>query len=878
MRIMRFRPSLRQLLSVIFFLFATISAVAIGVLWTNSAWNREVQKVHDQHVQLASHLAEALSRYAEDVEAVFNLAVSSLDKSQPILHLDTLLRRLHFKHVCIVNEYGEVKQLIAPDADLQIERIPDALLAKLRTENDTRATPMSNVLPALAGDPTLFLWYAISPGQYALGALDTAYFSQLQKAISFGEKGHAAIVDRSGHIIAHPLQAWQDSMKDISHLDPIRRMMAGETGVSWFYSPAVKADMVAGFTTVPKTGWDVMVPQPVSELQAHVNKVKRAVWSMVGAILLASAVIGWLVSKWLASPLHRIGETAERFAKGGYDARAGEQGALQTREAATLATQFDTMADEVVSSGQAQREIEERFREFAEIAADWFWETDMNQVFTYMSPMTHTGRRWDADYFIGRHRREFIYDNPDDQLIGLIQDYMDREAPFDQVTYTARGRDDEPIHVVMSGRPMRNADGVVIGYRGVVRDVTEHMRIETIRREAKERDETRQAQKMEALGTLAGGIAHDFNNTLGIILGYTDLSLKTIPEPDPLRQHLQYVFDASQRAKKIVEQILTFSRKGDPERKAVYLHEVVREALKLVRASLPATIDIYQEIPDDIKDVVLADMTQIHQVIMNLCANAGHAMRDAGGILEVRIDIIDIDDAFILATDSCAELRPGSHVRLSIRDTGRGMEPDIVERIFDPYFTTKEMGEGTGMGLAVVHGITASHGGAITVKSRLDEGTTFDIYLPQIDIEIERDFTEDDELPHGKESILFVDDEEILTLLMQEMLTQLGYDVEVRTSSLEALATFRAAPDQFDLVITDLTMPIMPGDVLAQELRAIRPDIPLILCTGHSHGIDADRAALLGFDAFCMKPLVMHDFGLVIRRVLSRHTANSRAR
>ncbi len=241
----------------------------------------------------------------------------------------------------------------------------------------------------------------------------------------------------------------------------------------------------------------------------------------------------------------------------------------------------------------------------------------------------------------------------------------------------------------MSGRPIRHADGEVIGYRGVVRDVTEHKRIETMRREAKEREETRQAQKMEALGVLAGGIAHDFNNTLGIILGYTELTLQMVPETGPIQQNLHYVYDAGERAKKIVAQILTFSRKGDPERKAVYLHKVVGEALELVRASLPATIEIYQDIPSHIKDVVLADMTQIHQVIMNLCANAEHAMRHAGGILEVRIDLVDLDKAAISTTGSNAELRPGPHVRLSIRDTGHGMKADILERILDPYFTTK---------------------------------------------------------------------------------------------------------------------------------------------------------------------------------------------
>ncbi len=306
---------------------------------------------------------------------MFNLAVSNLVKHQPVLHLDTLLRRLHFKHVCIVNESGEVEQLISPDAGLQIERIPDALLAKLRADHDTHTTPMSNVLPDLKGQPTLFLWYAVSRNQYALGALDTAYFIQLQKAISFGEKGHAAIVDRNGRIIAHPLRQWQDSMRDISQLDPIRRMIAGETGVSWFYSPAVTADMVAGFTTVPRTGWGVMVPQPLSELQSHVSEAKWAIWSVVGAVLLGSAIVGWLLSKWLASHLHHIGEVAERFAKGDDEARVGEQEIFQTRETAALAAQFDTMADDVVSSGQAQRESEERFREFAQIAADWFWET-----------------------------------------------------------------------------------------------------------------------------------------------------------------------------------------------------------------------------------------------------------------------------------------------------------------------------------------------------------------------------------------------------------------------------------------------------------------------------------------------------------------------
>jgi len=862
---------------MMFFLFASITAVAIGVLWTQSTWNREVQTVHEQHLQLASHLAEALSRYAEDVEAVFQFAVANLLAYQPVRELDTLLGRLHFKHVCIVNERGEVEQMVSSHADLQMEGISPAFWNHLQVQHQTHDITFSNVLPDHHGNPTLYIWYAINSRQYALGALKTTYFIQLQKAISFGERGHAAIVDRSGHIIAHPLKQWQKEMKDVSQLDPVSRMIAGETGVSWFYSPALKADMVAGFTTVSKTGWGVMVPQPLSELQAHVSKVKRVVWSVVGLILLASAMVGWLLPKPLASNLQRLGEVAERVSRGERDVRVGNQDAIFTHEVAALATQFDRMADAVVNSWQAQRESEERFREFAQIAADWFWETDMNQVFTYMSPMPQTGRYLDAGSYIGCHRREFDYHDPEGHMTKLIQDYMDREAPFDNIAMTTKGRDGQPVQVMIAGRPMRQ-DGVVIGYRGVVRDVTERLQIEALQREVKEVEETRQTQKMEAIGVLAGGIAHDFNNTLGVILGYAELTQSMLPKRSPERQNLQQIYTAGERAKHIVEQILAFSRKSDPERKPVYLHKVVTEALQLLRASLPTTIEISQDMPRDKRDVVLADQTQIHQVLMNLCANAEYAMRGKGGVLDVCIDIVEVDEA-LLAAELGTALQPGPHVRLSIRDTGHGMTADVKQRLFEPYFTTKPVGEGTGMGLAVVHGIVASHGGAIMVESQVGVGTTFLIYLPQIDIEIDHDTANDDELPTGnKETILFVDDEEVLTLLMQEMLKQLGYDVEVKTSALEALAVFRAAPERFDLVITDQTMPLMPGDVLAQELRAIRPDLPMILCTGYSHNIDADRAAAKGFDAFCMKPLVMHELGVVIRRVLARRAAKARAK
>jgi CheY-like chemotaxis protein len=329
---------------------------------------------------------------------------------------------------------------------------------------------------------------------------------------------------------------------------------------------------------------------------------------------------------------------------------------------------------------------------------------------------------------------------------------------------------------------------------------------------------------------------------------------------------LQKVLAAGHRAKELVQQILTFSRKSEPERKPLRPQAVIKEALQLLRASLPTTIRIRQNLADE-AGTILADSTQIHQVLMNLGANAEYAMRETGGTLYVGLDAIEVDTTF---TAQHPTLRPGPHIRLTVRDTGPGILPDVLERIFEPFFTTKEVGEGTGMGLAVVHGIVSSHGGAITVQSTPGEGTTFEIYLPQVAAPVAEAFPLEVPLPGGKGTVLFVDDEEALTLLGQLMLERLGYQVVASRSSLEALQTFRATPYRFDLVITDQTMPYMTGGVLARKLRDIRPDIPIILCTGFSHTVDAEKATGQRIDAFLIKPLITSDLGQAIQRVLAQ--------
>ena len=403
----------------------------------------------------------------------------------------------------------------------------------------------------------------------------------------------------------------------------------------------------------------------------------------------------------------------------------------------------------------------------------------------------------------------------------------------------------------------------MVGRVVVARDITERLRLEA---------QFRQTQKLEAIGTLTGGIAHDFNNILTAVLGYTELTLDDVPEDSVAWHNLRNVLTAGERAKELVQHMLTFSRQIDQERQPVQLHLLVQEALTLVRTALPATMTLRHAL--DVKaGAVLANPAQIHQVILNLCANAEHAMRETGGTLSVRLETHALPTAVAAAYPGLAS---GPYVRLTVQDTGHGMTPEVTEHLFEPFFTTKGVGEGTGLGLAVVHGIVTHHGGAITVESLPGQGTTFTIYLPHLDASTGTTEPTKTPVPEGHERILFIDDEAKLAVLWQAVLTRLGYEVVTYTDSVEALQAFRAAPECFDLVITDHSMPRMTGEVLSYELRRLRQDIPIILCTGFSHVMTPEKAQRLGVDDFCLKPLRLSDLGVMIRRVLARRAVRER--
>lgn len=412
--------------------------------------------------------------------------------------------------------------------------------------------------------------------------------------------------------------------------------------------------------------------------------------------------------------------------------------------------------------------------------------------------------------------------------------------------------------MITSTVPLRNQDGSIFGILGIYYDITERKKMEAI---------IQQAQKMDSIGTLAGGIAHEFNNILGGILGYSEIAKDDAPVNSPVQESLEEISKLGMRARDVVRQILSFSRKDRQERRLIQPHRIIAEELRVLRATIPVTVEIRHSL-DEHSGSILGDVTQIQQVVMNLCTNAAHAMGDNGGILDIGLSAIVLDAEGI---KSHPDLEPGQYVKLTVRDTGAGIDETIIDKIFDPFFTTKGVGHGTGMGLAVVHGIVLDHGGSITVRSAVGQGTTFTVLLPRAHNAVE-EMVREDHLPSGTENILIVDDEEFMVFTRKKMLERLGYTVTAMNSSLETLELFKQDPHRYDLIITDLTMPHLTGDRLAAEVTAIRRDMPVILATGYADAVDREKVKQSGIAAFLPKPCKKQDLAKTIRLILDRKT------
>lgn len=487
--------------------------------------------------------------------------------------------------------------------------------------------------------------------------------------------------------------------------------------------------------------------------------------------------------------------------------------------------------------------------------------TDMTGCITFMNPVAEMLTGWTQSDALGK---------PLDVVFNIINEITREpcENPVLKVIETGQivGLANHTLLVSRDGtqRPIKDSGAPILldgtdplGVVLVFQDDSKARKAETA---------LRQSQKLEAIGNLAGGIAHDFNNILSSIIGFTELSIQDVQHETELHDNLTEVLAAGKRAKGLVKQILTFSRKGEQEKHPIQINSVLAENLKMLRSTIPSNITINEQISSD-PITINANASQMNQVIINLVTNAVHAIDD-NGIIDIGLELIHLDNSNI---EQYTDMTAGDYAKLFVSDTGCGIAKANLNAVFDPYFSTKTPDKGTGLGLAVVHGIVKIHGGHITVYSEPGRGTTFHVYLPLATQSFKRPSAQTEiEIAQGSERILFVDDEPTITKLQKRILERLGYAVTTKTSSIEALETFRMTPNLFHLVITDMTMPEMTGDRLAQTVKEIKPDIPVILCTGFSEKINEKTALDFPVDGFLMKPIDIKKMAETVRNVLDK--------
>ena len=493
---------------------------------------------------------------------------------------------------------------------------------------------------------------------------------------------------------------------------------------------------------------------------------------------------------------------------------------------------FRGIARDMTQRKQAEialRESEAKYRQLLNHAPSGIYEIDLaSGKFVSVNDVMCEYTGYSRHELLSMNAYNILTEESHKKSLARIERIQKGQPVPTSIEYKIKAKNGREIWALLNTKFIHDAEGKPNGVLVVAHDITEQKLAEEEKKKLEH--QLQQAQKMEAIGTLAGGIAHDFNNILSVIIGYTELILMNAHVDSEVRQNLKEIFNASKHARDMVKQILAFSRQNKQERKPIQVAHIVKEALKMLRASLPTTISIQHKIEKN-TGIIEADPTQIHQVLMNLCTNAAHAIDEKDGLLEISLANVELDAH---AATKIPDLRPGHYLKLSIRDTGNGIPPDALSQIFNPYFTTKDKGEGTGLGLAVVQGIIKSMNGGITVDSEIGKGSTFDVYMPTITRELAKEEEIQNPLPMGYEHILLVDDEQPLVDIGKQMLERLGYTVDTRTSSIEALKLFEADPNRFDLVITDIVMPNMTGDKLVDKIIGIRPDIPIVLCTGYS--------------------------------------------
>ncbi len=703
-------------------------------------------------------------------------------------------------------------------------------------------------------------------------AFDLSYYKQIFAKVPLPPDSVIIITDRKGNV----LYLSQDSKNEIELGQPLARIrgfrVPDEPKGSFMLTDTDGIERIYHFEHVSAGQSNNEVCMFVGfskhEVFRNANRMMLTDISVLSLVALLSLGVAWIFGgKYIVEPVNLLVRKIRKISQG--DLNISENIVYPMKELQILSQAFDDLAHalsvqetERKHAEEALRQREIFFRSLIENLPQQIFVKDKNSVYLSCNRNFARDIGHDPEQIIGKDDFAFFPKEMAEAFRADDQAVISKRIVKDiEEKYMAAG-EEQWAHTIKV--PYYNDQGDIIGLIGIYENITE--RKKAAEEKAKLESRLRQAQSLESIGTLAGGIAHDFNNILFPIIGYTEMTLDTLPKNSTGYANLEQILKAALRAKDLVTQILTFSRQREHEKTMMKIQVIIKEALKLIRSTLPSTIKISQNIDPNCA-AVICDPTQVHQIVMNLCANAYHAMQDNGGVLEVTLTEVMLGANDISAYPGSL---PGTYLKLSVSDTGIGISKENLERIFDPFFTTKPVGKGTGLGLSVVHGIVKQMGGHIRVYSELGKGTVFHVYMPAAGehIPVRNPTVSDESAPGGRERILLADDEMPVLNMLRQMLEELGYRVSAYTDSTEAFAAFRSRPDEFDLVITDMTMPKMTGAQLAQKIFEIRKDIPIVLCTGFSEQINGEKSKALGIRGYLMKPVIRTEMAKMIRKVL----------
>jgi len=707
-------------------------------------------------------------------------------------------------------------------------------------------------------------------------------------SIKSGKSGYSLVLDENGRAVIHPTLQGKSLLNQKGDIDNIaKRIITLKNGkFRYFWQNPLEThprEKIIIFKYIPEFKWIVGSTSYVKEVFAPLDTFKTYIVAGIALTLLLTITLTFLISRSVTKPLDKLIKTLEAGSLGDFsvrmDYKAPEESG-ENDELGKLSILFNSFMDHLEKyHGKLNNEIQKTIATQAALVENELKLRGIfNQSFQYTGIISPHGILEEVnqsalnfadcteDEVLYKPFWETLWWDKDHKTQQIIKDaiYKALEGELVRIETTSMVGDGKAKNIDMTIKPIFNNANQIEFLIAEGRDVTILKQAENERRNLAVQLE--KSQRMEAIGTLAGGIAHDFNNILSSIFGYTQLAEMTIETPEKAKKHLAQIIKGAQRAAGLVQQILTFSRQTDVKKHPLKIHLVVKETLKLLRSSIPTTIDIQTKIHS--KSMVLADPTQMHQVIMNLCTNAYHSMLETGGILSVLLEEVDTalqNEEPVLLKASC------SYLKLAISDTGHGMDQKTLKKAFDPYFTTKDVGRGTGFGLAVVHAIVEEHDGIIHVKSKPEIGSTFVVYLPVVEGSSTRHSPKKAVLKpmEGSEIIMVVDDEEDIRMLTTELLESFGYTAVSFEDGKQALASFEKDPDYFDLIITDMTMPGMTGYEFAKKVLTIKKKMPIILCTGYSENISKDRALEIGIAQYLQKPFQNQELLSIIRKIMN---------